>query len=223
MVQQHNFYCPKKQPQKKSQRKCLEPVLEIDSVSDEKNNTRSSEAEQISIISDRLNIHGNRQPNNQPTTENAPAKVPLTTQPIDSVIINDSSLLDQNLEENLDDSIILIETKISVIEVLEDSIEDTISSMNFSSLSTDDSTDEECDDPENFNPKIAWSSQGNVRSVVNQQEYIKHKVVDTLFDGNPMTVNLYELFPDIEPELTIRRRSSVHWTTPPLYSMLPKY
>lgn len=137
--------------------------------------------------------------------------------------MNDSLLLDQNVKENLDDSIILIEPKIEVIEVLEDSFEDTISSMNFSALSTDDPTDEECDDPKQVNPKIAWSSRDNVRSVVIKQEYIKQKVVDTLFGANAMTVDLYEIFPDIEPELTIRRRSSVHWTTPPRYSMLPKY
>lgn len=216
LVQQHNFYYPKKQPQKKAQNKRLESILEISS--DDNNNTWSSEAEQISTIFNGLNIDENYQSNNQPSTENPPAGVPNA-----SVTMDDSSLLDPNLDENLDDSLVLVEPKIEIIELLEDSFEDSIGPMNFSALSTDDPTDEECQNPIKVNSKIAWSDHGNVRSVVIQQEYIKQKVLDTLFGGVPITVDLYEIFPDIEPELTIRRRSSVHWTTPPRYSMLPKY
>lgn len=218
MVQQHNFYCPKKQSQKKAQKKRLEPILEISSVSDDNNNIRSCETEQISTIFNGLSIDENHQSNNQPSTENPPAEVPN-----DSVTMDDSSLLDQHSDENLDDSVILVKPKIEIIELLDDSFEDSIGPMNFSALSTDDPTDEECENPKKANPKNAWSDHGNVRSVVIQQEYIKQKVLDTLFGGVPITVDLYEIFPDIEPELTVRRRSSVHWTTPPRYSMLPKY
>lgn len=218
-VQQQKFYSKKtttkKQPQKKSQKKGLETILENNSDSDDNNNIRSNEAEQISKCFDGLNIADNHQSNNHPTTENAPAKVPLTIQLTDSANMNESSLLD--------DSLVLIEPKIEVIELLDDSFENTISSMNFSALSTDDPTDEECEDAKKDNSKIAWSNRMNVRSIVIQQEHIKQKVVDTLFGRDPMTVDLFDIFPDIEPELTVRRRSSVYWTTPPRYSMLPKY
>lgn len=218
-IQQRNFYCPKKLPKR------LEPISEINSVSDDNNNTKSSEAEQIPVIFNGLKIDDNHQSKSQPTTvmpsiENAPAKVPLTTQPIDSAEMNDNSLPDQNAEENLDDSVILIEPEFDVIEV---SFEGTIRSMNFSALSTDDSTDEECVNPKEVNSKISWSDRGNVRLVVCQQQYIKQKIVDAFFGGDSINVDLYEIFPDIEPRSTIRRKSSVLWTTPPRYSMLPKY
>lgn len=220
---QQKFYGPKKQPQKNSQKKCLEPILEMSSVSDDNNNTRSTAAEQISIIFDGLNIDDNHKSNNRPSTENEAIEFPPNTQPIFSINMNHSSLLDHRLEENLDDSVILIEPQIEVVELLDDSFEGTITSMNFSALSTDDSTDEECEDPKDANPKMAWSDRANVRSIVIQQEYVKQKIVDTFFGSEPMTANLFEMFPDIEPELILRRKSSVHWTTPPRYSMLPKY
>lgn len=191
--------------------------MENNSDSDDNNNMRSNEAEQISKFFDGLNIADNnhQSKNNHPTTECASAKVPLTIQLFDSANMKESSLLD--------DSLVLIEPDIEALELLDDSFENTISSRNFSALCTDDSTDEECENAKKDTPKIAWSNRMNVRSIVIQQEHIKQKVVDTLFGRDPMTVDLYDIFPDIEPELTVRRRSSVHWNTPPRYSTLPKY
>lgn len=189
-------------------------------MSDGNNNNNERTARNISTIFNGLNINDNGLSTSEQPNESINKNVQNSEETLQE---NLEENLEETLVENLDDSVILVEPKIEVIELLEDSFEDTSTSMHFSMLSTDDPTDEEDETPKNVNLRIAWSDRENVKSLVVQQEHISDKVVDAFFGSDGMSVNLYDIFPNIEPELTVRRRSSVQWNTPPRHSMLPKY
>lgn len=91
------------------------------------------------------------------------------------------------------------------------------SEYGFDALHTDDQTDHE--ESQFYAPY--WSLYTNRRSIVVDQTNINWKVVDTLFDVKPLTVNSQEIFTKSSP--IQRRRSTAVWNTPPRYSMLPKY
>lgn len=87
----------------------------------------------------------------------------------------------------------------------------------FDSLHSDDPTDYEDDW---FNVPY-WSLYRNRISIVVDQTTVNPKIVDTLFNSKPQTVQSNEIFKYTSP--IVRRRSTAVWNTPPRYSMLPKY
>lgn len=90
-------------------------------------------------------------------------------------------------------------------------------SKHFDSLHSDDPTDHE---DEQFNLPY-WSLYQNRISIVIEQTNINPKIVDTLFNSKPQTVQSNEIFKYTSP--IVRRRSTAVWNTPPRYSLLPKY
>uniref|UniRef100_A0A336MHY9 CSON001548 protein n=1 Tax=Culicoides sonorensis TaxID=179676 RepID=A0A336MHY9_CULSO len=92
----------------------------------------------------------------------------------------------------------------------------------FETLDTDDSTDDEGKMNKNRGPPPLWSKGSLRRQIVREQAYVNLKLVDTLFSVRPMTVDLKEIFPTIEPK-KLKRNSSAIWNTPPRYSQIPKY
>ena len=53
------------------------------------------------------------------------------------------------------------------------------------------------------------------------QSEIPAKMIDTLFGLKPMSPDLREIFPDIDPKL-LKRNSSMIWKTPPRMSRIER-
>ncbi|XP_063708305.1 transcription initiation factor TFIID subunit 3-like [Culicoides brevitarsis] len=92
----------------------------------------------------------------------------------------------------------------------------------FEALDTDDSTDDEGKMHKNRLPPPIWSKSANRRHTTRNQTYVSLRLVDKFFSVQPMTPDLKEIFPDIEPK-KLKRNSSAVWNTPPRYSQMPKY
>lgn len=67
----------------------------------------------------------------------------------------------------------------------------------------------------------AWSSNPLRTRLANMQGYVQAKVVDTLFGLKPMSPDLREIFPEIDPKL-LKRNSSMIWRTPPRMSRIER-
>lgn len=132
-----------------------------------------------------------------------------------------------------DDSIIILENQPDeIINISE--LDSTIGSpmrYNFDMLQTDDETDDE----ENLQdgqvePKTGkmrpkpplWSLSKNREDDMKAQSQIAARTMDNFFYENE-DVDLKEIFPNIDSKKIARRASSCHWTTPPRYSIMPKY
>lgn len=89
----------------------------------------------------------------------------------------------------------------------------------FSILYTDDSTDDEGKMNKKRSPP-AWS-KGRTKHLQIQAN-VALPVIDAFFSVQARTIDLKEIFPDIEPR-RLKRNSSAVWRTPPRYSTLPKY
>lgn len=92
----------------------------------------------------------------------------------------------------------------------------------FDVLDTDDSTDDEGKMNKNRGPPPIWSKGSLRRQTIREQTYVNLKLVDKFFSVQPMTPDLKEIFPSIEPK-KLKRNSSAVWNTPPRYSEMPKY
>lgn len=88
--------------------------------------------------------------------------------------------------------------------------------FNFSMLMTDDDDDDDEITPE-------WSLPSKLSAIVNKQNGLSPQIVDEFFGSQFETVDLFEIFPSIQPKRAKRRKSSMVWKTPPRYSILPKY
>lgn len=132
-----------------------------------------------------------------------------------------------------DDSIIILENQPDEIINISD-LDSTIGSpmrYNFEMLQTDDETDDE----ENLQdgqvePKTGkmrpkpplWSLSKNREDDMKAQSQVAARTMDNFFYENE-DVDLKEIFPNIDSKKIARRASSCHWTTPPRYSIMPKY
>lgn len=94
--------------------------------------------------------------------------------------------------------------------------------FNFSTLETDDSTDDEFEPRKNGRDPPLWSLQGNRLPQINCQARITINSINSFFGTEPQTIDLRTIFPTIPHHETVRRRSSM-WKTPVRYSTLPKY
>ncbi|XP_044733060.1 inner centromere protein B-like [Chrysoperla carnea] len=87
----------------------------------------------------------------------------------------------------------------------------------------DINTDDETEDEENTKRTIPMWSKPMYRQIqLDKQFYIPRNICDTLFGSKPTSINLKDLFPEITGN-RLKRRSSAIWTTPPRYSLMPKY
>lgn len=93
----------------------------------------------------------------------------------------------------------------------------------FDMIKSEDETDEE-----DIQYKLqgylppSWSLPKNRMIAITSQADITTDYIDNLFCVVP-TVDLAEMFPEIDQRRVKRRRSSYHWNTPPRYSQLTKY
>lgn len=86
----------------------------------------------------------------------------------------------------------------------------------------DINTDDETEDEENTKRTIPMWSKPMYRQIeLNKQFHIPKNICDHLFGSKPTSINLKELFPEINGN-RLKRRSSAIWTTPPRYSLMPK-
>lgn len=92
----------------------------------------------------------------------------------------------------------------------------------FDVLDTDDSTDDEGKMNKNRTPPPVWSKGSYRRQTIREQTFVNLDLVDKFFSVQPMTPDLKEIFPSIEPK-KLKRNSSAVWNTPPRYSQMPKY
>ncbi|XP_059618904.1 calponin homology domain-containing protein DDB_G0272472 [Phlebotomus argentipes] len=91
----------------------------------------------------------------------------------------------------------------------------------FEMLCSDDSTDDEGKSSAKRPTPPLWSVRPHRDELVAIQELLPPKIADTLFMAAPMTPNLKEIFPSIDPK-DLHRNSSAVWKTPPRFSDLPK-
>ncbi|XP_055378248.1 inner centromere protein A [Condylostylus longicornis] len=93
---------------------------------------------------------------------------------------------------------------------------------NFEMLLTEDETDDE-DNPSKKRPPLPeWATREVRQKSLLLQAYMPTALVDSFFPVTPLTPDLKEVFPTIDPRYCTRN-SSVCWSTPPRYSELPKY
>ncbi|XP_022230801.2 BRCA2-interacting transcriptional repressor EMSY [Drosophila obscura] len=89
-------------------------------------------------------------------------------------------------------------------------------------LHEDDSTDDEGKVSHKRPPAPTWSRSHVRREAITMQSHCPTDVIDSFFSVAPTTPDLKQIFPNIDPS-QLKRNSSVHWSTPPRYSELPKY
>lgn len=131
-----------------------------------------------------------------------------------------------------DDSIIFVPNdppeviNISDVSDVNSTLNDSNNGYSFSMLQTDDSTDDEDYKNEKSTKKRSdppvWSLSENRIEFIEKQAIIPMNVIDTFFMTH-CDVDLTEIFPNINPAKTKRRKSSAHWNTPPRYSLMPKH
>ncbi|KAG5674984.1 hypothetical protein PVAND_004926 [Polypedilum vanderplanki] len=92
----------------------------------------------------------------------------------------------------------------------------------FDMLNTDDSTDDESKPSKKRPDPPQWSRKQYRAKLIQVQSFTNSDLLDALFSSQPITVNLKEIFPSIEPRKLVRNSSAV-WNTPPRYSQIPKY
>lgn len=86
-------------------------------------------------------------------------------------------------------------------------------------MNTDDDSDQE------VNVKRAvpdWSSKIHLQSTSLCIKHLPDNLYCTLFSSKPTSINLAEIFENIDPS-RLRRQSSAVWRTPPRYSQMPKF
>lgn len=93
---------------------------------------------------------------------------------------------------------------------------------NFDMLESGDSTDDEGKTSNKRPMPPSWSTSHNRYAFVMAQSRVSTKITDKFFSVAPHEVDLREIFPQID-EKYLRRNSSAVWTSPPRYSLLPKY
>lgn len=136
-------------------------------------------------------------------------------------------------QKQCDDSIIILENQaVEIINISDlDSTIDSPVRYNFDMLQTDDETDDEDNlMDEQIEAKSGkarpkppfWSLNKNREEAMKAQSQISAKTMDNFFYENE-EVDLKEIFPNIDSKKIARRPSSCHWTTPPRYSIMPKY
>ncbi|CRK86348.1 CLUMA_CG000210, isoform A [Clunio marinus] len=84
----------------------------------------------------------------------------------------------------------------------------------FDMLDTDDSTDDESHKPSKRPPPPSWSRKSARQPTIVSQSYISPNILDTLFSVKPISPDLREIFPSINP-MKLARNSSAVWRTPP--------
>ena len=87
-------------------------------------------------------------------------------------------------------------------------------------LRGEDSTDDE-EKTNKLPPPPSWSRDPVRTRTANMQSEIPAKMIDTLFGLKPMSPDLREIFPDIDPKL-LKRNSSMIWKTPPRMSRIER-
>uniref|UniRef100_A0A1B0DLU0 Uncharacterized protein n=1 Tax=Phlebotomus papatasi TaxID=29031 RepID=A0A1B0DLU0_PHLPP len=95
------------------------------------------------------------------------------------------------------------------------------SKYGFDMLYSDDSTDDEGKSSDKRPAPPLWSQKPRRKELMTIQETIDAKLLNGLFLARPMTPDLSEIFPDIDPRY-LHRNSSVVWKTPPRFSEIPK-
>lgn len=88
-------------------------------------------------------------------------------------------------------------------------------------LRSEDSTDDEDSQNKNLPPPPSWSRDPLRTRLANQQANIPSNMIDTMFGLKPMSPDLREIFPDIDPKL-LKRNSSMIWKTPPRFSRIER-
>lgn len=86
-------------------------------------------------------------------------------------------------------------------------------------MNTDDDSDQE------INVKRVvpdWSSKTHLRQTCLCIKHLPDNLYCTLFSSKPTSINLAEIFENIDPS-RLRRQSSAVWRTPPRYSQMPKF
>lgn len=123
-----------------------------------------------------------------------------------------------------DDSVIFVENEpMEVINISDLSSGCVSPEYSFAMLQSDDETDDEDDpDAQKNRPKPPeWSLRDNRMPLIEAQSAISHTYLDKFFSVDD-DIDLRAIFPDIE-QSALKRRSSAIWTTPPRYSLMPKY
>lgn len=137
---------------------------------------------------------------------------------------------------NKDDSLLLKLQKQKLMDkVAQQKKESSKNTYNFDMLHTDDSTDDESKPSKKRPSPPSWSksefiflvscpnffiiflSESTRKPLIVMQSTINQNVMDTLFSAQPISVNLKEIFPAIEPRKLIRNSSAI-WRTPPKYN-----
>lgn len=138
---------------------------------------------------------------------------------VKKLVVPTLSPIPKSPAEHADESVIFVENTLEIINV-----SDVSDKYNFSMLKTDDSTDDEDDARSTFkrpDPPEWCLKENRIERIINQSQ-IPHSIIDTFFSA-PKNVDLRDIFPGLNPEHMKRRQSSACWTTPPRFSIMPKY
>lgn len=127
-----------------------------------------------------------------------------STSTSDNIIV----VLDTSIDSN---NSVLVDSSVS------SSVNGRSKIYNFDMLHTDDPTDSDEDDRN----APYWSLYRNRIAIVTDQTAVKLSTIDEFFGCKFENVDSRDIFPTMVQ--IKRRRSTAVWSTPPRYSMLPKY